>query len=73
MYLQHCRNVSYSQTAQYCRLFHLFYLDFYLVTRSEVDGEEVSEEKPRHVVQDQAVQRQVEGCNSCLLLLEWHR
>lgn len=42
----------------------------YLVTRSEVDGEEVPEEEPRHVVQDQAVQRQVERRYSCLLLLE---
>lgn len=42
----------------------------YLVTRSEVDGEEVPEEESRHVVQDQAIQRQVQRCNPCLLLLE---
>lgn len=47
-----------------------FHLDSYLVTRSEVDGEEVPEEESRHVVQDQAIQRQIERRNSRLFLLE---
>lgn len=45
----------------------------YLVTRSEVDGKKVPEEESWHVVQDQPVQRQVEGRYSCLLLLETHQ
>lgn len=41
----------------------------YLVAGGEVDGEKVPEEEPRHVVQDEAVQRQVEGRDPGLLLL----
>lgn len=45
-------------------------LDSYLVTSSKVDGEKVPEEESWHVVQDEAIKRQVERCNSCLLFLE---
>lgn len=41
-----------------------------MVTGGEVDGEEVSEEEARHVVQDEAVQRQVEGRYPRLFILE---
>lgn len=42
----------------------------HLVTRGEIDGEDFPEEEARHVVQDQAVQWQVEGRDSRLLLLK---
>ena len=41
----------------------------YLVAGGEVDGEELPEEEARHVVQDQAVEGQVEGRDPRLLLL----
>lgn len=45
-------------------------LSSYLIARREVDGEEIPEEESRHVVQDEAVQRQVQRCDPRLLLLE---
>lgn len=62
--------LPHSQCIQYPESLSITSSFTYLVTRGEVDGEEVPEEESRHVVQDQAVQRQVERCNSRLLLLE---
>lgn len=46
------------------------WFSFYLIARREIDGEEIPEEESRHVVQDQAVERQVQRCYSGLFLLE---